>query len=189
MRQPDSPELPQQPQEPDLAEPLIEEARLSGVSLASERRPGISIVDCLLHDCDMANLDARGASWRRVGLTGGRMTGCNLSEATLVDVSIENCRSDLVALAASRLERVRFTSCNLSQADLQEARLRSVAFEDCDLREADLSRARFDDVELRGCQLEGIRGAEKMDGIGMPWTDVVANAGLFAAACGVKVLE
>ncbi|HEX6461426.1 MAG TPA: pentapeptide repeat-containing protein [Thermoleophilaceae bacterium] len=65
----------------------------------------------------------------------------------------------------------------------------TVAFEDCDLRGADLTGAHFETVELRGCELDGLRGANSLRGIRMPWSDIVENAGLFAGACGVDVLD
>jgi uncharacterized protein YjbI with pentapeptide repeats len=126
---------------------------------------------------------------RRVHIKTGRLTGINLSESRLTDVLVEDCRIDLSAFAAAELERVRFVACSFANADLQEARLRTVVFEDCDLREADLTGARFEGVDLRGCRLDGVRGAERLDGVRMPWADVLQNAGLFAAACGVRVLE
>jgi uncharacterized protein YjbI with pentapeptide repeats len=186
---PDPPDLPPEPDDPDLSAPWIAEARLTGLSLARERRPGLSLRDCELRDCDLANLDARSGSWLRVAVTGGRLTGCNLGDSTLADVSLEACGADLAAFTSCRIERVRMTSCNLAQADFQAARLRSVVFEDCDLRGADLSDARFDGVDLVGCKLDGIRGAEALRGVRMPWPDVLEHAGLFAAACGVQVLE
>lgn len=66
--------------------------------------------------------------------------------------------------------------------------MREVAFEDCDLSGADLTSARFEHVEMLGCMLEGLRGANSLRGVRMPWTDIVENAGLFAGACGVDVL-
>jgi uncharacterized protein YjbI with pentapeptide repeats len=183
------PDLPPQPEDPDLTASRIAEARLAGISLAGERRPGLALLDCFVHDCDLANLDAHGARMRRVEIVGGRLTGCSLSEATLTDVSLTNCRADLVAFAMGSLERVLFTSCNLSQADFQQGRLRHVVFEDCDLEGADLSNTRFEAVEMRGCRLAGVRGAGNLRGVGMPWSDIVENAELFASACGVAVLD
>jgi hypothetical protein len=54
---------------------------------------------------------------------------------------------------------------------------------------ADLSAARFESVELRDCRLDGIRGAAGFRGISMGWDDVLASAGTFAAACGVRVVR
>jgi uncharacterized protein YjbI with pentapeptide repeats len=186
---PDPPDLPPEPDDPDLSAPYIEEARLTGASLAGQRRPNLSVRDCELRDCDLANLDARGGALLRVRVVGGRLTGCNLGEAGLGDVELEGCAADLTAFTGSRLERVRFAACNLARSDFQGARLRTVVFEDCDLRGADFTGARFDGVDLVGCRLDGIRGAHELRGVRMPWPDVLEHADLFAAACGVQILE
>jgi uncharacterized protein YjbI with pentapeptide repeats len=64
-----------------------------------------------------------------------------------------------------------------------------VSFVNCDLSGADLGGARLRRCELRGCTIDGIRGIESLRGVGMRWDDVVAAAGTFAAALGVKELE
>ena len=126
---PDPPDLPAKAEQPDLSASRFVEVRLMGVSLAGETRLGLSLTDCALRDCDLANLDARGGALRRVEIVGGRLTGCNLSEGSLLDVRIEDCRADLTAFALTKLERARFASCSLVQADFQQARLRAVVFE------------------------------------------------------------
>ena len=82
-----------------------------------------------------------------------------------------------------------FDGCILRQTDFQDAGLRAVRFVDCDLTEADLSNARLAHCELRGCTLDGIRGAASLRGAAMPWADIVAAAGTFADALGVRVLD
>ena len=57
------------------------------------------------------------------------------------------------------------------------------------LSNPDLSGARMSRCELRNCTLEGLRGAEALRGAAMPWPDIVAAAGLFADALGIRVLE
>jgi uncharacterized protein YjbI with pentapeptide repeats len=84
---------------------------------------------------------------------------------------------------------VRFASCNLAQADFQEGRLRAVVFEDCDLSGADLSGAKFESVDMVGCRLAAMRGADALQGVRMYWSDVLENADLFSAACGVQLLQ
>ena len=61
----------------------------------------------------------------------------------------------------------------------------SVLFERCPLVGATLSEATLDRVELRGCDLEGLKGAERLRGARMPWPDIVASAGTFAATLGI----
>lgn len=189
MHAPDPPDLPSEPEPADLSADAIEEAVLEGESLAGQHRRGLRFIDCLVRDCDLANLDARAGTWRRVELNGGRLTGCDLSEAELADVTVQGCRAELLSLGASRLDRVHFLDCELRQAFLQQASLRAVVFERCDLSEADLSGTRFAEVELRGCRLDGATGLRDLRGVAMPWQDIVGNAGIFAAACGVEVLE
>jgi uncharacterized protein YjbI with pentapeptide repeats len=104
-------------------------------------------------------------------------------------VVLSECRIDLASFAASTLEQVVFDGCILRQTDFQEAELRAVRFVDCDLSAADLSGARMSRCELQGCTLEGVRGAEGLRGAAMPWPDIVAAAGTFADALGVRVLE
>jgi uncharacterized protein YjbI with pentapeptide repeats len=166
----------------------IDASRLERVDLTGAKLPNLGVRDAELIECDLANADLRGATMRRTVVRNGRLTGVNWSDGVGEDVVLDGCRADLAALGGSRLERVRFERCRLSQADLSGARLKTVVFEDCDLREADLSGARFDGVELRGCRLDGLRGADALRGVAMPWSDVLDAAGVFAAACGVKIL-
>ena len=105
------------------------------------------------------------------------------------DTVLSDCRIDLSSFAATRLDQVVFERFLLMQVDLQEASLRAVRFVDCDLSEADVTQAHFDRCELRGCTIDGMRGAERLRGIAMPWEDIVASVGTFAAAVGVTILD
>jgi uncharacterized protein YjbI with pentapeptide repeats len=102
---------------------------------------------------------------------------------------LDECRIDLASFAASTLEQVVFDECILRQTDFFDAELRAVRFERCDLSGADLSGARLSRCELRGCTLDGLRGAEALRGAAMPWEDIVAAAGTFADALGIRVLD
>ena len=77
----------------------------------------------------------------------------------------------------------------LGQTDFREALFRSVRFERCDLTDGDLAGVRIDRCELHGCTLDGLAALERLRGAAMPWADVVGNAGLLAAALGIRVLE
>ena len=166
-----------------------EPEELKGVDLSGERRPGLELVDVALSDCNLANLHARGGSLRRATVRGCRMTGVLWTEGTVRDVTLSQSRIDLASFAASTLEQVVFDGCILCQTDFQDAELRAVRFVDCDLTGADLSGARMSRCELRGCTLEALRGAESLRGAAMPWPDIVAAAGTFADALGIRVLD
>jgi uncharacterized protein YjbI with pentapeptide repeats len=167
----------------------IDASRLERVTLTGARLPNLDVRDSELIGCDLANVEARGGVLRRTRIDGGRLTGFSWTEGQGADLLITDCRADLATVAATTLERVRFESCVFEHADFQGARLKTVVFEDCDLSGADLTGCRFDGVELRGCRLDRVRGAAALRGVAMPWGDVLANAGVFAAACGVRVLD
>jgi uncharacterized protein YjbI with pentapeptide repeats len=163
--------------------------RLERVDLSASRLPNLSLTDVELDGCNLANLDARGGSLHRVLAKTCRLTGALWTEGRLRDVVLRDCRIDLASFAATTIEQVVFERCQLTQADFQDAHVRTVGFFDCDLSEADLSGARFERCELRGCTLDGIRAAERLRGVAMPWEDIVAAAGTFADALGVSLLD
>lgn len=145
--------------------------------------------DTAVRDVDWSNERALRLQWRRVELTRCRLTGMDLAEAALDDVVFAECRIDLAGLRHARLERVVFRDCRMEECDLYGASLRDVLFERCELREATFSGCRVERVELRGCELAGVRGADALRGARMPWPDVVANAGVFAAALGIEIVD
>lgn len=147
------------------------------------------LVDAVASDLDWANRQARGFVARRVELRRCRLTGTELTEATLSDVTFAGCRLDLAGLRMAKLERVVFRDCRMAECDLFEASLTDVLFERCELREATLSGARLRRVELRGCHLAGLRGVEALRGARMPWNDVLENAPLFATALGLEIVD
>jgi len=180
--------------EPDLAGVRLAgvdfvEAHLEGGDLSEARIDRGGFADALLERVNLANLRARAASLHRVELRGCRMTGLQWAEGTWRDVLVTDARADLCALRYTTLHGVTFRDCVLTEADLVEARLREVRLERCSLERADLRGARFERVELCGCRLDGWRGVERLDGVAMPWPDVVQNAGALASALGVRLLD
>jgi uncharacterized protein YjbI with pentapeptide repeats len=147
------------------------------------------LVDVIAKDLDWANRRSLRFSALRVELRRCRLTGADLAEAVLRDVTFDECRLDLVGLRHAKLERVVFRDCRMSECDLYGASLKNVLFERCELREATLSTATLERVELRGCDLTGVRGAEALQGARMPWNDVLQNAPLFAAVVGIEVVD
>ena len=77
----------------------------------------------------------------------------------------------------------------LRDADFRGASLSEVAFADCDVTAADFHAAQFEKCVFRGTPLDGVVGIASLAGVSMPWADIVSNAGAFAAALGVRVLD
>jgi uncharacterized protein YjbI with pentapeptide repeats len=176
---------------PGLAAPGLrfEESRLERVDVSGSRLAHLALSDVELEGCNLANADVRGGSAWRARIARSRLTGVSWTEGLVRDAVFSDCRIDLSSFAATRLEQVVFERCLLMQADFQDANLRAVRFVDCDLTEADLTETRFDRCELRGCTIDAVRGAQRLRGIAMPWEDIVASVGTFAAAVGVTVLD
>jgi uncharacterized protein YjbI with pentapeptide repeats len=145
--------------------------------------------DAVVAGREWSNLRLLRPSLRRAELRLCRLTGTDLAEAALEDVTFEECRLDLAGLRFARLERVVFRDCRMADCDLGGAMLEDVLFERCELREADFSGAKLKRVELRGCELEGLRGVEALSGARMPWNDVLQNAPVFAAALGIELVD
>jgi uncharacterized protein YjbI with pentapeptide repeats len=118
-----------------------------------------------------------------------QLTGASLAESRLTDVLFEDCRVDLAAFTGATLERVTFEACRMTQSDLQEVAGESVRLRACDLSECDLTSARFKRSELRRCELDGLRGIERLRGVGVAWEDLVGLAPALAAALGIRLLD
>jgi len=148
------------------------------------------LVDVTVAGVDWANSrPVRGLAARRAELRTCRLTGAELAEAELSDVTFDDCRLDLVNLRFAKLERIVFRDCRMSECDFEEASLKDILFERCELRETTFSSASLQRVELRGCDLRGLRGVEALRGVRMPWGDVLENAALFALAAGIEIVD
>jgi uncharacterized protein YjbI with pentapeptide repeats len=172
----------------DAASVRIEQSRLSHVILDGATLANARFQDVVVTGGSWANSRAMGADFRRVRFEGVRMTGGNLAECALRDVSLVDCRAELTSYRFATLERVRFERCRLTESDFYGARFESVVFVDCDLSRALWAEATFQNSELRGCDISGAGNPERLRGVAMPWSDVLASAGELARAAGIVVL-
>lgn len=147
------------------------------------------LVDAVVDDADLSNRRSPKLALQRVQLRQCRLTGVELAESALVDISFDACRVDLASIRHARLERVVFRDCRLEELDLYGSRLEDVLFERCVLREAVFSACTVERVELRDCDLAGAQGAEALRGVRMTLTDVIGNATLFASALGIEIVD
>jgi uncharacterized protein YjbI with pentapeptide repeats len=147
------------------------------------------LVDALVANADWTNQRSPRLALKRVEVRQTRLTGAELSEATLADVVFDDCRLDLATLRFAKLERVVFRDCLMTECDFYEASIKDVLFERCNLRESTLSSVKIERVELRGCELAGVQGIEALRTARMPWNDVLSAAPLFAQALGIEILD
>jgi len=163
--------------------------RLTEVQLAGSHLESFALTEVVVERGDLSNVEARRAGIRVALLSGCRMTGIALTGATLRDVTITDAQLDLASFAGARLTRVTFEHCVMRQTDVMDAELDSVRFHSCDMTEFDLRGAKLARCELRDCRLEGVRGADRLRGAAMPWSDIVAMAGIWAGELGIRTLD
>jgi uncharacterized protein YjbI with pentapeptide repeats len=163
-----------------LRDGTLTDAELADHTLSEGRLTDLRFVRGSLANADLTCCDVR-----RVELSGCRATGSTFAEASIADVVFAECRLDLASFRFATLERVVFRDCRLEEADFYRARLSSVLFERSPLTGATYSEASIDRVELRGCDIADLKGAERLRGARMPWVDIVASAGTFAATLGI----
>ena len=168
---------PQSPYPPDLVEGTAPPVELD------------DLVDAALENVDAANSRRPRLALHRTAVRLCRLTGSDLAESSLTDVTFDECRLDLVGLRFAKLQRVVFRDCRMNECDFYAASLKDVLFERCDLGEAVFSSATIARIELRGCGLQGARGLEALEGARMPWNDVLENGPAFGAALGIEILE
>lgn len=113
--------------------------RLDRVDVSGSRLEHLRIVDGVLSGCNLANLHGHSAHMKRVRIASSRLTGIDLAESALSDVTFRGCRIDLASFGFSRLERVTFEDCLLKQTDFLEVQLDAVRFHSCDLEHADFA--------------------------------------------------
>ena len=193
MRSPQPPRLEDDAEQSAPAElapgATVAEVRLTDPDHAGARARGLTLADVEIARGNLANVIAPEIAIRRAAFTGTRLTGVEWTRGRIADAVFSDCRIDLATFAGTTFERTTFEGCRLSQTDFREALLRSVRFEHCDLTEADFEGVRIDGCELRSCTLDGLAGAHRLRGAAMPWADIVAHAGLFAGALGVRLLD
>ena len=213
LKNPDPPDIPAELQ-PAPAGPTLDKLSLEGARLeradfsgqvSSETRldqcrliqtdlSGATIARMLVRDAvvtggSWANLRVQEMQLRRVTLAGVRMTGATLATAVFEDVSLTDCRIDLASLRSAKLTRVRFERCRLDEIDFGGAKLGSVEFIDCILVKSLWTDATLTTCEMRGTDISGAGNPERLRGVRMPWPDVLASAGVLAAAVGIEVVD
>ncbi len=131
----------------------IVRAHLVDLDLGASRLRALELLDVIAERIDAANGDWGGAHIRRTRFSDSRLTGLNLAEARIKEVSFRACKLDYANFRHSEIEQVSFEDCVLTGADFQGAAIKSTRFSHCELVEADFSKAQLSLVDLRGSRL------------------------------------
>jgi len=162
----------------------IEASMLEKVSLANCSFGSIACKDVRLIGCDLANLETRGLSLRRVEFINCRMTGFHAGKADCQDVLISEGDQRYSLFRFSRFQSAEFDSCNFGEADFQGTDLSGARFRNCNLQNAEMSKVKLVNTDLRGSRVEGLRlNAEDIRGavVDLP------QAMIFASLLGIRI--
>jgi uncharacterized protein YjbI with pentapeptide repeats len=143
--------------------------------------------DCLVENCNLANLRASDASIRRVRISMSRMTGFQVINGGLRDVSFVDCRLDLSTFRFCTLTDVVFSECNLTRVDFTNADLSRARFVDCQLAGAQFSHANVSGTRFTRCELVDIDGVTSMRGAVVEGHNLIALAHTLAAGLGITI--
>lgn len=167
----------------------LETVRLVDVDLSDSRVEQLSVTDAELTRCNLANVQGLGTKATRVAIDTSRLTGVALPEASLRDLTVQGCRVDLATFGFADLVRVTFEDCLMAETSFLDARLQCVRFRSCDLTRADFRGASMHGCEFRRSDLTDLEGVAHLRGSAIDWSGIVANADVWAATLGIKVLD
>jgi uncharacterized protein YjbI with pentapeptide repeats len=116
----------------------------------------LELTDVKFINCELSNIDLRGAIIHRTEMIDCKMIGANLSEGTLRNVIFDNCNCSYGFFRFSDLKQVSFTNCLLNNSDFQNSNFNKVNFSKTDLKHAQMSGTKLKDIDLSNCDIEGI---------------------------------
>ncbi|HYH75315.1 MAG TPA: pentapeptide repeat-containing protein [Candidatus Saccharimonadales bacterium] len=157
----------------------VERSMLAGMTF--ER---LKLWDSILVRTDISAAKCFDAGILRTELLGCRMSGTQLGESSLKDVTFENCKLDLVSFRKCRLERVVFRNCVLDEADFIGATLIDVVFLQCELRQTDFNRAHCTRVDMTRSDLSDIKGVTSLKNVRIKPEQMMTLAPLLCAEVG-----
>ncbi|WP_018653237.1 pentapeptide repeat-containing protein [Actinomadura flavalba] len=171
----------------DVEDPDFERCRFEQTYLPAIVLHRAGFADVEFTGCDMANARLFNSRMFNAAVTTCRMTGLQLTEAGLRDVTFEGCRADLANFRFAHLRDVVFRDCNLSEAGFQNAELTHVRFERCKLTATQFSNARMNNVHFSACDLNGVRGITSFAGATVSNNDAMGLLDAMASALGITI--
>lgn len=162
-------------------------ARLTKLDFAESRLSHLDAADAEFAECNLSNVRAEHATFRRVLFSQNKLTGIHVSASTFFDVEFAHCRLELASFEKVTFKHVTFRGCRIRESDFSATVFDRVRFVDCDLSRATFTRIRGEHSEMRRSILTGLKGIAQLRGIAMEPNDILAGAELFAAELGIGI--
>lgn len=126
----------------------------------------IELTDTVFLNCDLANADLSGAIIHRSHFITSKITGVNLSEATLRNCILKNLSGEYAYFGFSDIKHSKFTECIFRDGDFSNSKFNGVIFEKSLLTRAQMSGTKLRDIDFTSCDIAGL-GLEISDAYGM----------------------
>ena len=169
----------------DLAGKHAENVRFDAVhivggSLSETHVAELRWLDVLCERCDLSLIEWPEATWTRVEMRDGRLSGAKLIGGELDHVRFIECQLDYATFSGTRFRQVSFERCRLPEVAFIGADLAGTAFIDCDLRGVDFTQAKLQGADVRSSRLNEVRaGAGDVRGLVVNKEQASALAQLF----------
>lgn len=165
----------------------LDEALLERVIFSESNLEKFSLCDAELVACELSAAQCPDASWIRVRIKGGRLTGIDLSHSTLKNVTFEGCKLDMANFRYAKLTRVQFIDCVMTEVDFQAAELNRITYQSCELDGAEFAHCSVADVDARTSRLIDIRGWRYLRGMTIDSMQLASVAPQLALELGLKI--
>ena len=160
----------------------IEQAQLTGSRLARCR-----LIDCVVIACDLSGVFFEDCTVTRVEFHGCRLSGLQATGTTFIDVGMFDCKIVDANFRMTNWKRAEFEHCDLATADFYSAVLPDTSFERCDLTGVQLAKADLRGSRLNGSKLEGLQGADGLQGVTIGSDQIIPAALAVFAAMNIRI--
>lgn len=173
----------------DASHLTLTECVLAGAAADRLDLTGSVLVDVEIDDLRATAVTARGARWRRVRVTGGRIGTLDLAEADLDEVELRGVRIDYLSLGGARAIDVVIADATITTLDIPQATLERVSFRETRADEVDNRGLHAAHVDLRGLDAVAFLDPTALRGATLtPW-QLERLAPALGAALGIDVRD
>ncbi len=165
----------------------IKEAKFTNITIVNGNIRNCHLDDISIENSDFSAAKLPGMSARRVVFKSTRLSGVQLYESTLKDVTFIGCKLDLSNFRFAQLKNVLFEDCVISEADFAGAVFNNVVMSKCELEKTDFSNSKITSLDLRGSNILGIYGITSLEGAKITPTQLIGIAPQLAAEIGLVV--
>lgn len=155
---------------------------------AQSELPKLRLNNVEILQSDASNGDWESSKFARSRFNACKLVGTNLRKSQWTDVTLDNCKLDLLQLHGSKLSSVEFRASSLRKADFRACQMTDVSFIECDLEGAEFYGCKLENVKFRGSQIKGVKmNVEDLKGAVVDQMQLMELSKLLAETLGITV--